>query len=83
MRSAHPRNSSFPASLEGFHAGTGSGEPGAGLLCPEHRGPGEAAGRAGGSGSVCREIGTQKEHAEKGGGVAKRSVDGLPARPRI
>ena len=82
-QSAHPRNSSFPASLEGFHAGTGSGEPRAGLLCPEHRGPGEAAGRAGGSGRVCKEIGAQKEHAEGGRGVARRSVDSLPGRPRI
>ena len=44
VQSAHPENPSSPASLEGFHAGNGSGDPGAGLLCPAYRSPGAAAG---------------------------------------
>ena len=49
VQSAHPENPSSPASLEGFYAGNGSGDPGAGLLCPAHRAEeprqGEPAGR--------------------------------------
>lgn len=65
VQSAHSENPSSPASLEGFYAGNGSGDPGAGLLCPAHRGPGAAAGRAGGKGSVCRDTGTEKRRSEQ------------------
>ena len=67
VQSAHPENPWSPASLEGFYAGNGSGDPGAGLLCPAHQGRGTAAGRAGGKGSVCRDTDGDGEEALRAG----------------